>query len=357
MSVANRCLNALFTASRHMRRVRDRMTALLLPRADRPRTALFLCTSPFQARMLERIRVLERIDRYDLVFLIHTDNPKSRRYYAALAAGARSAVYRVLPASIPLRGRLALFPSWLLYRSYDTVHAAIVTPWYMRMLLSMHGDAELQSFDDGWGNLVEAGAPLVALEQPYDRHQARMLGQPLSGILARSRRHYSIDPNRPCLFAHAELRPIRPFDAVDLPPADQGALVLVIGSPDHALLSEPLFAELAQRIPGCELAYAPHPREPLAPVLEVLGSGRVLQDGRILEDLVRDLRLGGQRVSLIGSRSTTHLTIHLPGVDKIYVSMSEPDPFVVLAQTAGCIVLKGHRNGPDGTLTLDWMGQ
>lgn len=354
MSIVNRCLNALFVASRHLRRMRDRVAALLFPRADSPRTALFLCTSPFQARMLERIRTLEGIDRYDLVFLVHANNPKSRRYHAALAAGARSAVYRVLPSHIPPRDRVALFPAWLLCRSYDTVHAAIVTPWYMRMLLSMHGDAEFQSFDDGWGNLVEAGAPLIALEQPYDRQHARRLGQPLSGLLARSTRHYSIDPSQPCMFPKAELRPIRPFDAVVLPPADRGVLVLIVGSPDHALLSETLFTELAHRVPDCELAYAPHPREPLAPVLEVLGSGRVLQDDRILEDLVCDLRLGGQHVTLIGSRSTTHLTIHLAGVNKIYVSATDPDPFAALAHSAGCIVLKGRRTGTDGRLSIDW---
>ena len=281
---------------------------------------LFLCTSPLQTKLCEAICRIEGVTDYDLLFVTYQDSEKHRRYYADFATSARHSKYVYLYPGIRYM-EFQIAPPWLLRANYGVVACAVVSLWYFRFAAFLHKSADYRTFDDGSGNLIDGGELLLSLEGPTDRAFCSLWGQDLSGLLATVGTHYTIDADYPNIAPNAKKIEINPFPEVS---GDDG-LGVILGHVSESLPAYDL--SLADR-----WIYLPHPRQEDMDIDGV----EIVHTDLIAEDFVIENRCS----VVVGTASTALLT--LSGVRRVYVSTMEEDPFLPLAEKAGCEINFAH---------------
>lgn len=312
------------------------------PHVSTPRS-LYLCRTPFQLLMCQRIVALFPDETADLCYMTDQDTSKDTSYVARASGDFERTEYRVL------RSRFDILPfvrslrrHWLGTSDYQKIYVANHTLSHFRYLLKSHRSAEVRSFDEGSGNFDWDGALHVDKRTTSERLRDTVLGIPaIQTIFSKSQKHYTVNASLRNVVAAERLEQI---DLIQVPQAGastNGWVNVVIGQPFEQFLGTTAQSKLLSAYSRIEAGrYVVHPRE--TDRSEILPNLRVIREERILEDYVCDLAASGKRVRLMGPFSTAFFTINSPVVEKFYLHVSTSDTHSGLATAAGCEVINLH---------------
>ncbi|MEM1340809.1 MAG: glycosyltransferase family 52 [Pseudomonadota bacterium] len=305
--------------------------------SDQKERSLVVCTSPFQAIIVQRIFHEGYLSDFDLLFVTEFDSAKHRHYFAQTALLAEKSLYLYIKKRKNSLQFLNLFFNTLNFTRYNRVFISIIVPWYMRFILELHRDAVMVSFDDGWGNILERGRRLLELESEYDQLHAKYFDIPIERYLMRSVKHFTFEDRYPCMFPNAELVSISIFRyPPDVARSRGEGIAVVAGHPTNGSRILATAERFTQSV--SYIYYVPHPREEvhesLTPEIEVI------RTDKIIEEVIIDLLKESKDIMLIAGRSTSLLTLGEINIRKIYIIDDEDDGFIELALHAGCEIVR-----------------
>lgn len=312
------------------------------PHVPTPRS-LYLCRTPFQLLMCQRIVALSRDEMADLCYMTSSDSEKDRYYVDRATSDFTRTEYRVLGPKRDIAAFIYHLPRhWIGTTRYDRIHLANHTLSHFRYLIKHHQTAEVRTYDEGSGNFDHDGALHVDIRSGLERLRDRILGiPPMSDIFEHSQQHYTVNADLTNVVDGSRLQEIELVDVPDAKITGQGTLNLVMGQPFEEVLNRAEQNRLLNAISALKHGlYIMHPREPdrssLIPNLDVI------RDRRIIEDYICALVAKGHRARLIGPFSTTFFTINSPMVQKYYLHASSRRTHPGLAEKVGCDVFDLH---------------
>ena len=305
--------------------------------------SLYLCRTPFQLLMCQRIVALSREKTADLCYMTSSNSEKDRYYVDRAEPEFDRIEYRVLGPKLDIAAFIYHLPRhWIGTTRYDRIYLANHTLSHFRYLIKHHSMDEVCTYDEGSGNFDPEGALRVDNRSGIERLRDRILGiPPVSDIFEHSQQHYTVNADLTNVVDRSRLQEIALVDVPDAKIAGQGTLNLVMGQPFEEVLNRAEQSRLLNAISALRHGhYIMHPREPdrssLIPKLDVI------QDRRIIEDYICGLVAEGFRVRLIGPFSTTFFTINSPMVEKYYLHASSRRTHPDLAAEVGCDVFDLH---------------
>jgi hypothetical protein len=296
-----------------------------------PEPALFLCRTPFQAMIIDRILKSEGIKVYDLIYYNRNITAKDDDYFKRIAAGARSGL--LLNASSVSGWRKFLSIS---SRRHASVFIANHTFSIFRALVARKARASLYSFDEGAGNFHKKGALHVDHRTAFERMRDRLMAAPaVADIFRRVVAHYTVDPRLDNVVPAERLRDVG-VRMPGHPVAHADFINLIIGQPFAEYLSPAeveAMHEAFRQVPNA--LYVPHPREARA---GIPAGFTLLEDARIIEEVVLSFLSAGKAVRLIGGFSTAFATIYGSGIDKYFVEVSHDPELARVMSEWGCTI-------------------
>ena len=244
---------------------------------------LIICLTPLQALTAQSLIRAHAPAPFDLLMLCYpeADNAKFRHYFQQTAALCRQAHYIVLPAQRWARYRRLQRLRRQLLPHYAVIFAASIDNLNVQYLLENLSYTQLETFDDGSGNLTPSG--LLYRNKPHSLRQRslrRLLGvrRDTEDFRRHSTRHHTLYPGLPNIAT--------PTVAVNLWP-QQAAVANVPTRQRRILLGQPAYAQAADNIAFTQQLlhtfaiehYFPHPREDYR-----IGDANYIDSDLIFED-------------------------------------------------------------------------
>ena len=125
-------------------------------------SALVLCRTPFQARLIDKVLCEERVDHFNLLYFTQQNSPEDRHYFAALSRrSAHAELVHVPPERFDLLNyiRLRLHAGSLMRDLHcEIVILASIDNFVFNAIARRQRGAELVTVDDGLGNIVASGS-------------------------------------------------------------------------------------------------------------------------------------------------------------------------------------------------------
>lgn len=309
--------------------------------AGKPRSALLLLRTPFQAWLARQVLRQEAVDRYEMLYFTHDDAEEDRHYFQSLAEAATAAHYLHVPAARPdLLGHLRFWwrtRAWRRDRGYDLVLLSSIDALVPNAIAQQQPGATLVTFDDGTANLRQDSGYYVDRLKARGRWYRRMLGawDPVA-TRARIARHYTLYRQFPNIVERDRLRFLEGWEGRREVREAAPVRCYFLGAPFEQVFSASRIAMLRDYLRELKIdCYVRHPREtkPLD-----IGAPWLEKAGRIAEEaILRDA--GAHRIHLVGLLSTVmfnlaevadrRTVIHFKGGD------ADGSP-VELARKAGC---------------------
>ena len=244
---------------------------------------LIICLTPLQALTAQSLIRAHAPTPFDLLMLCYpeADNAKFHHYFRQTAALCRQAHYAVLPVRRWAHWRSLQGLRRQLLPHYAVIFAASIDNLNVQYLLENLSYTQLETFDDGSGNLTPSG--ILYRNKPHSlwqRSLRRLLGvrRDTEDFRRHSSRHHTLYPGLPNIAA--------PTVAVNLWP-QQAAVANVPTRQRRILLGQPAYAQAADNIAFTQQLlhtfaiehYFPHPREDYR-----IGDANYIDSDLIFED-------------------------------------------------------------------------
>ena len=244
---------------------------------------LIICLTPLQALTAQSLIRAHAPTPFDLLMLCYpeADNAKFHHYFRQTAALCRQAHYAVLPVRRWAHWRSLQGLRRQLLPHYAVIFAASIDNLNVQYLLENLSYTQLETFDDGSGNLTPSG--ILYRNKPHSlwqRSLRRLLGvrRDTEDFRRRSSRHHTLYPGLPNIAT--------PTVAVNLWP-QQAAVANVPTRQRRILLGQPAYAQAADNIAFTQQLlhtfaiehYFPHPREDYR-----IGDANYIDSDLIFED-------------------------------------------------------------------------
>lgn len=302
------------------------------------RSALVLCRTPLQGRLVEEVLAEERVRRFDLLYLTHQNSPEDRRYFGRLSRVAtRSDLIHVPPARfdvlnhLRLRARAGAFMRNL---GRDLVILASIDNFVFSAIARKQTDSELVTFDDGVSNIVGSGIYVESRSVRRRIYRAVFGAYGLTETRAKIARHYTIFPQFENIVPADKLRFVNVVGGRR--DVSSSGPVFFVGQPFHQVLTSDQISRLTSFLRNRHVDYyVRHPRE-LAPL--DIDAPEIDKDGSIAEDAIFEA-CPGQRPTIIGLMSAVLFSISPEDAAKIMLVFEEErdaSEFARLGVKAGC---------------------
>ena len=244
---------------------------------------LIICLTPLQALTAQSLIRAHAPTPFDLLMLCYpeADNAKFHHYFRQTAALCRQAHYAVLPVRRWAHWRSLQGLRRQLLPHYAVIFAASIDNLNVQYLLENLSYTQLETFDDGSGNLTPSG--ILYRNKPHSlwqRSLRRLLGvrRDTEDFRRHSTRHHTLYPGLPNIAT--------PTVAVNLWP-QQAAVANVPTRQRRILLGQPAYAQAADNIAFTQQLlhtfaiehYFPHPREDYR-----IGDANYIDSDLIFED-------------------------------------------------------------------------
>ena len=244
---------------------------------------LIICLTPLQALTAQSLIRAHAPTPFDLLMLCYpeADNAKFHHYFRQTAALCRQAHYAVLPVRRWAHWRSLQGLRRQLLPHYAVIFAASIDNLNVQYLLENLSYTQLETFDDGSGNLTPSG--ILYRNKPHSlwqRSLRRLLGvrRDTEDFRRHSTRHHTLYPGLPNIAT--------PTVAVNLWP-QQAAVANVPTRQRRMLLGQPAYAQAADNIAFTQQLlhtfaiehYFPHPREDYR-----IGDANYIDSDLIFED-------------------------------------------------------------------------
>ena len=244
---------------------------------------LIICLTPLQALTAQSLIRAHAPTPFDLLMLCYpeADNAKFHHYFRQTAALCRQAHYAVLPVRRWAHWRSLQGLRRQLLPHYAVIFAASIDNLNVQYLLENLSYTQLETFDDGSGNLTPSG--ILYRNKPHSlwqRSLRRLLGvrRDTEDFRRHSTRHHTLYPGLPNIATHTV--------AVNLWP-QQAAVANVPTRQRRILLGQPAYAQAADNIAFTQQLlhtfaiehYFPHPREDYR-----IGDANYIDSDLIFED-------------------------------------------------------------------------
>ena len=243
---------------------------------------LIICLTPLQALTAQSLIRAHAPTPFDLLMLCYpeADNAKFHHYFRQTAALCRQAHYAVLPVRRWAHWRSLQGLRRQLLPHYAVIFAASIDNLNVQYLLENLSYTQLETFDDGSGNLTPSG--ILYRNKPHSlwqRSLRRLLGvrRDTEDFRRHSTRHHTLYPGLPNIAA--------PTVAVNLWPQQTAATAPT--RQQRILLGQPAYAQAADNIAFTQQLlhtfaiehYFPHPREDYR-----IGDANYIDSDLIFED-------------------------------------------------------------------------
>ena len=244
---------------------------------------LIICLTPLQALTAQSLIRAHAPTPFDLLMLCYpeADNAKFHHYFRQTAALCRQAHYAVLPVRRWAHWRSLQGLRRQLLPHYAVIFAASIDNLNVQYQLENLSYTQLETFDDGSGNLTPSG--ILYRNKPHSlwqRSLRRLLGvrRDTEDFRRHSTRHHTLYPGLPNIAT--------PTVAVNLWP-QQAAVANVPTRQRRILLGQPAYAQAADNIAFTQQLlhtfaiehYFPHPREDYR-----IGDANYIDSDLIFED-------------------------------------------------------------------------
>ena len=317
-----------------------------------PEPALFLCRSPFQAMLIEKIVSRHAIERYDIVYYNQNISAKDILYFDRLRDRARSAL---LFSRTSISGWAKFLA--IVARTHGSVFIANHTFSAFRLAVSRKTRASIFSFDEGAGNFDPGGALQADRRTRIERWRDRLMtAPPATFLFGEALAHYTVDARLPNVVPPERLRQLD-FGVADGPIDPDRSSNLLIGQPFSEYLSKAetgILYDAFRQVPAA--LYVPHPREQ---AVRIPADFKIFEDERILEEVVLSLRSEGRLVRLIGCDSTILASMKGIGIEKYSLEVGHNQDRIARMREMGCETFDLNESGGRAAwqrLTATWHG-
>lgn len=282
---------------------------------------MVLCRTPFQAVIIRHVLKHERVDCYDLVYFTHDNAEEDIHYFNELSATADQAQYLFIE-----RQRFDILNHIKVYRllkrqikkkNYTKVLISSFDSLAFRKIAVKNKGAEVISFDDGIGHIVQDSAYLVDKSSVRIRTYELAFGVPpkkefIGGIA----RHYSVYRDFENIMPKNIIRYIDLFDFPKRHLTNKNQIKIFIGQPfDES--QDPIFISNLRRYLKQNHFdfYVKHPMEsvPLLASIPMLS-----KEGRIAEEAILN-SCGESRPLIVGCFSSVFFNISTDFAEKVII--------------------------------------
>lgn len=273
---------------------------------------LFICCTPFQGMLAERIILEKGLPRENCVLFFYSsfDNEKYRYAYEQLRARCLHALFYVWKADFP---RYILDAKrYFRTHDWDAVYAASIDSVFVQMALSSKRRKQLFTFDDGAANIVRSGHYHREVGHTMLRKLAFwLLGNRYnsSRVKREAQLHYTVYRGVPNIVPRVQY--VSLFDSEEEHAPKRGQCTVVIGTvlreiaaPDKRVAISRNVVRHINDIQG-DVFYLLHPRDMDAQT----GKAQIIQTKELAEAVIARLMQSYESLNLLGFGSSVQLNV------------------------------------------------
>ncbi|WP_200241677.1 glycosyltransferase family 52 [Thiohalocapsa halophila] len=306
----------------------------------------FICVTPLQALIAERIISYEGIGRYIFLFTNTFYNEKIERYYQRLAAPAVTSDYLLMKRNrIANYARLAMVYKEWRHFEVERIYFGSINSAAVQFFAARFPNAKRFSFDDGTANVLE--------ESAYFRVRRRAAWKALVHRLARGKvdqqalvasveAHYTIYSGLRNIVDDSKLVEISLAfdDGADRPAGEPllPSVTIFLGQPlpESAAIRRESYVEVVRSVSPC--MYLPHPGETtFASLWNVVHTDRIAEEFLIAEASRRE------SVRVYSLQSSALLNVRHPRMERFAIDLGLPGAFngsyLRIAKQVGCSIV------------------
>lgn len=292
--------------------------------------SLFLCSTPFQAKICLSIIKFIGLKSFDIIYFTKQSNATDLYYYSELQKASNHSHYIYISRNI--KGLNALLninylrkiDKYYIENTYDNIFLASFDNLIFRYILKNNPTAKLYGFDDGAANIfpennefndTRARTAFInnVLKLPSDQEVIKNLVK-----------HYTIYKNfDPFIEKEKVIEiPLINSKTAEASSSSNNKISFFIGQPFHEYLNRTEIFKLKQWLSKSEINYyILHPREsePLVSTIPILEKKAMLA-----EDCILNKSVGKQSIVYAGF-STVLFNLNSKNISKVYLSLSNSE--------------------------------
>ena len=284
---------------------------------------VFICYTPLQILIAEKIIELEKIDSFILIFYFEKDNAKSRYYFNKLSQNAKQAFY--IKKDNKIFSALKTFHFLYLKIWKSSSHCNFFTgnikSAYSRVIIYLLGFSKLYTFDDGLSNVCGDGYFYENIEPSSIARLLSFFGLDFSysKMYYNIEKHYSIY-KVPNVMPNSRYINLFNYASVKNYSNNNGTEVVILLTStlfEEGLVRLDLEKELYEKI-ITKYNVTHVIRHPLEKVTKLESSNVIINESeKIAEEIVLDLRKQYDKIKIIGVYSSAQ--VNLKGMDGIEI--------------------------------------
>lgn len=291
---------------------------------------LFLCSTPFQAKICLQIIKHAAINNYDVIYLTRKNDPTDRYYYDEISQNADKSIYfynkRTKKGFNKFLDLKSMFdtPTYMKSDQYSHIYIASIDNVLFRYIIKRNPSALIHGFDDGAANITS----FSSYYKTDHRTKIYIINKILNIMSANELKldlhnHYSIYPNFNNIVS---LEKVIYLPLIDFKSTENNTnknapeVIYFIGQPFEEYLSNSEIEKLKNWLGNNRIDfYVPHPREtkPLNDKFEFLEKSGLLAEDAIYKSAE------GRSIHIIAGFSTVLFNISSHEIKKTYLSINK----------------------------------
>lgn len=285
---------------------------------------LFICCTPLQGLIAERIIVAEGLSKEDCIIFFYTsyDNSVYRAYFNRINELCSDGLFYLWKNNFPqyICDIKEFFGKYV----FDSYYFASVDSIFVHFALSISSQPfNVFTFDDGTANLIQSGNYFKKKKFSFKRLIFFVMGNRFDNLRIRkiSKKHYTIFPEYMCLSNNPKKVNIFNFSESSRCSSEKSCTVIlgtvyseIFRDKEHIAFVKQSIAHIIHRLSG-KIFYMPHPRESNWSVTGV----NQIQVDKIAEEVIFELLASYKFVNVISFGSTAQLNLaSIPGINNIF---------------------------------------